>query len=98
MCVNCKTNFYRNDASSYINQRAHLISKEITVKEAGAVSKIMKYVKQKMLSEKRKKLYHKYGNNYYKTQLRLAKHANCILVSAAKCTYCRSNIADYKND
>ena len=37
MCVSCKTNFYRYDASTYINQKALLICKEITVKETGRV-------------------------------------------------------------
>ena len=33
MCVNCITKLYRNDASSHINLKAPIISKEITVKE-----------------------------------------------------------------
>ena len=37
MCVNSKTNFYRNDASSYIKQKTPLICMEITVKETGGV-------------------------------------------------------------
>ena len=35
MCVDCKTKIYRNVAPSYINQKAPIISKEITVKETG---------------------------------------------------------------
>ena len=35
MCASCKTKFYRADASSYINQKAPIISKEINVKEGG---------------------------------------------------------------
>ena len=37
MCLNSKTSFYRNDASSYINQKAPLICKEITVEESGQI-------------------------------------------------------------
>ena len=35
MCVNCKTEKYRNDTSSYINQKALILSNEITDKETG---------------------------------------------------------------
>ena len=42
-------------------------------------------------------LYHKYGNDYYKTQLLLAKQAKNILVTAAKFTSYRSKITDCKN-
>ena len=37
MCVNCETNFHRNDASSCINQKPPLICKEITVRETSGV-------------------------------------------------------------
>ena len=47
---------------------------------------------------KAEKLHHKYGNDYYKTQIRIAKQATCNLVMAAKCTYYRPKIADCKND
>ena len=33
--VNCKAKIYRNVASSYLNQKAPIISKEITVKDFG---------------------------------------------------------------
>ena len=35
MCVNCKSKIYRNVASSYINYKAPIISKEIAVMETG---------------------------------------------------------------
>ena len=35
VCVNCKTKIYRSVASSYLNQKAHIINNEITVKETG---------------------------------------------------------------
>ena len=44
--VNFKTKAYRNDASSYINQKAPILSKEMIVKEAGGNGIIGKYVKQ----------------------------------------------------
>ena len=47
---------------------------------------------------KPEKLYYKYGNDYYKTHLLIAKQAKCNLVTAAKCTYFRLKIADNKND
>ena len=88
MCVNCKIKFYRNDASSYINQKAPIISKEITVKEVHGDcynSEIREAKKKKMREEEN--LFHKYGNDFYKTQNRIAKHTKCNLVTLARCTY-----------
>ena len=63
MCVNCKTNFYRNHSSSYINQKAPLISKEITVKETGGVWYNSEIRGAKKVMRKAEKLYHKSGND-----------------------------------
>ena len=41
---------------------------------------------------------HKHGDDFYKTQFRIAKQAKCNFVTAAKCTSYRSKIADCKND
>ena len=55
MCVNCKTNFYRNDASSYVDLKAPLLCKEITGKETGGVSYNSEIPEaKKKLLEKRK--------------------------------------------
>ena len=45
MCVNCKTIFCRNDASSYINLKAPLNSKAITVQKQAEFGIIVKYVR-----------------------------------------------------
>ena len=71
MCVNCKTNFYRNNASSYINQKAILFCKEITVKDTGGVWYNNQLREAKKNMRKAEKLYHKYGNDYYKTQFHI---------------------------
>ena len=89
MCVNCKTEIYRNDAPSYINHKAPIISKEITVKETGGNWYIAKIRGAKKVMRKAEKMYHKHCNDYYKTQFRIAKQANFTLVTAAKCTYYR---------
>ena len=47
---------------------------------------------------KAEQLYHKHGNDYYKTQFLIAIQAKCNLVTPAKCTYYRSKISDCKND
>ena len=98
MCVNCKTNFYRNGASSYIDLKAYLICKEITVKETGKVWYNSEKRETKKVMRKAENLYHEYGNDYYKTKIRKAKQAKCNFVTAAKCTYCISQISDPQND
>ena len=45
MRVNCKTKFCRSDASSYINQKAPINSKEYTVMKLVEIGIIEKYVK-----------------------------------------------------
>ena len=62
MFVNYETNFFRNNASSYINLKAPVICKEITVIEAGGVWYNSEYVKKKTM-RKAEKLYHKNGND-----------------------------------
>ena len=47
---------------------------------------------------KTEKLYHKHGNEFYKTQSRIAKQAKCNLVRAAKCNYSRQKIETCRND
>ena len=89
LCVDYKTNYCRNDASSYINQKTPSICKETTVKETGGVWYDGEIREAKKVMRKAEKFYHKYGNGYYKTQFRIAKQAKCSLVMAAKCTYYR---------
>ena len=36
--------------------------------------------------------YHKHGDEFYKTQFRVAKQTKCNLVIAAECTYYRPKI------
>ena len=65
MCVNCKTNLYRNDASSYIDLKGPLRCKEITGKETAGVWYNSEIREAKKVVRKAKKMYHKYGNEYY---------------------------------
>ena len=58
MCVNCKTKIYRNDASSYIYQKAPILRKEITVKETGGNWYKSDIRKAKKVMRKAEKLYH----------------------------------------
>ena len=98
VCVNCKTKIYRNVASSYLNQKAPIISKEITVKETGGNWYNSDIRKAKKVMRKAEKLYHKHGNEFYKNQFRIAKQAKCNLVTAAKCNYYRQKIETCRND
>ena len=56
MCVSSKTKFYRNDASSYTNQKAPLICKKITVKETGGVWYISEIREAKKIMRKAEKI------------------------------------------
>ena len=84
MGVNCKTKTYSNVASSYLNQKPPIISKE-----TGSNWYNSEIREAKKVIRKAKKLYHKHGNESYKTQFRIAQHAKCNLVTATKCNYCR---------
>ena len=89
MCVNCKTKIYRNDASSYINQKAPIINKEITAKETGGNWYNSEIRETKKVMRCAEKLYHKNGNDDYITQFRIDKQAKSNLVTAAKYTHYR---------
>ena len=44
------------------------------------------------------KLFHKHGNDCYKTHFRIAKHAKVDLITVTKSTICESIIEDCSND
>ena len=96
MCVNCETDFYRNAASRYNNQKAHKFCKEITFKGTGGDWYPSEIRKAKKVARKTENV-HKYGNDYYKTQFHIAKQANFKLVTAAKCNCYRSKIEERTN-
>ena len=65
MCVNSKTHFYRNNASSYINRKASIFSKEMKVREAGREWHNSEIRELKNVMRKELSFYHKYDNEYY---------------------------------
>ena len=62
VCVNCKTKIYRIVASSYLNHKAPINSKEITVKKTGGNWYNSEIRKARKVMRKAEKLYHKHGN------------------------------------
>ena len=98
LCVNCKTKFYRNVASSYVNHKAPIINKEITITETGGNWYNREIREAKKVVRKAEKFYYKYDNDHYKTQFRIAKQAKCNLVTADKYTYLRSKIQNCRKD
>ena len=97
-CVNCKTDSYKNAASSYIEQNAPIVHKTIMVKESGGEWYNADIRQAKKVMRKAEKLYLKHGNEYYEAQFRLAKQAKCNLVTAAKCEYYKAKIGECTND
>ena len=98
VCVNCKTINYRNVASSYLNQKAPIISKEITVNETGGNWYNSEKREAKKVVRKTEKLYNKHGNEFYKTKFHITKQAKCYLVTAAKCNYYKQKTETCRND
>ena len=96
--VNSKTKFNSNYTSSYINQKVPLVSKEITVKEAGGdwYNSQMSEAKKDIIKVDR--FNYQYSIDYYKAKFRKVKQAICNLVTVAKFTYYRSKIEDCRND
>ena len=62
VCVDCRTKIYRFVASSYLNQKAPIISTETTVKETGGNWYNSEVREAKKVMRKAGKLYHKHGN------------------------------------
>ena len=79
-------------ASCYLNQRAPIISKEITVKETGGNCNNSGIREARKVMRKTEKLYHKHGNRFYKTHFRIAKQTKCNLDTAAKYNYYRQKM------
>ena len=63
LCVSCISIFNGKDASSFINQKASLISKEITVKDTGGVWYNTEIREVKKVIRKTEKLCHEFGND-----------------------------------
>ena len=84
--------------SSYLNQKAPIISKELPVKEICGNWYNSEIREAKKVMGKAGKLYHKHGNEFYETQFCIAKQEYCNLVTAAKCNYYKQKIETCRND